>query len=282
VLVALDPGVPQETALAAVASVAGGDVAEVLGLFVEDMALLSLARLPAVREITVEAAERVLSAEQVERQFRAQAARLRSLFESGAARAGFRYRFEVARGEVNREILRAAAACDVLVVTHSRQQVLQTLVARLAFPELPVPGPQTLVFVQERWLTGRRVAVLFRGSEDQGPLERARDLAQTERLSLAVVVPGGATPMTAVRASVDAILGPGHGARIRGISRPDVAFLAQAVTAEDARVLVLPGALVAGTPRLIPELLQRVECSVIAIREVTQQSCHTADCQHHE
>lgn len=255
----------------AVASVAGRDVAEVLGLFVEDIALLSLARLPAVREITIEAAERVLSAEQVERQFRAQAARLRSLFESGAARAGLRHRFEVARGEVNREILRAAAACDVLVVTHSRQQVLQTLVARLAFPELPVPGPQTLVFVQERWLTGRRVAVLFRGSEDQRLLELAQDLAQTERLGLAVLLPRGEAPMTAIRESVDAVLGPGHGARIRGISRPDVAALAQAAAAEDARVLVLPGELVAVTPRLIPELLQRVDCSVIAMREVTRQ-----------
>lgn len=271
VLVALDPGVSQETALQAVASVMGRDVAEVLGLFVEDTALLSLARLPAVREITIEAAERMLTAEQVERQFRAQAARLRSLFESGAARAGLRYRFEVARGEVSREILRAAAACDVLVLTHSRQQVLQTLVARLAFPELPVPGPQTLVFVQERWLTGRRVAVLFRGSEDQGLLELAQDLAQTERLSLAVLVLGGEAPMTVIRESVDRILGPGHGARIRGISRPDVTSLAQAAAAEDARVLVLPGAVVAGTPRLIPELLQRVDCSVIAMREVTRQ-----------
>lgn len=264
VLVALDPGVPLATALQAVLSVAGPDVAEVVGLFVEDEVLLSLARLSAVREVTVEASARPLSAEQVERQFRAQAARLRGLFEAEAARAGLPYRFEVARGETSREVLKAAAGCDLLVVAHSRSQTMRTLVARLGIWEEPAVSPPTLLFLQERWPTGRTVATLFRGAEDRPLLERAVQLARTERLELVLFT--SAPGVEAAGRVAAGQIGMAPAVRYRRIADTGAAALARAAASDDVRALVLPADLILAAPLLVPELLRRVACSVIAVR----------------
>jgi hypothetical protein len=263
--VALDPGAPQETVVQAAVSLGEGGVSELLGLFVEDVALLSLSRLPMVREITFEAAERALSAEQVELHFRTQATRLRAIFEAGARRAGLRHAFRVARGEVMAELLKAAAEYDVMVLGHSRSHSAQALAQRLRLAELLRQGPATLVFVQERWPTGRRVMTWFGGRDGDRALRLAAAISRAEDLELSVLLSDESGRREELQRAAQELLGA-RAARFVGISRTGVRELARAAVTEDARVLLLPGAALSTGPTLVTELLKRVECSVITTR----------------
>jgi hypothetical protein len=266
VLIALDPVTGSASALRAAARLGSEfGAAELLGLFVENAALLRLARLPVVCEVTMEARRQALAVEQIEMQFRAQAARLRELLEAEASKAGLASAFEVARGEFAAELLRAATLADVLVLTHSRLDVARAPARQLELAGLVTGGPPTLIVVQEHWATGRRVVALAAGSGCAKGLRVALAVALREGIELSVLLPPGVDRGPIDRALEDA------GARVsavrlRAIRAINVAELLRAAVAEEARVMVLPAAVVAADAALVDELLDRAECSVMTVR----------------
>lgn len=267
VVIWLDPSTRQEGALQVLAGL--GRANEILGLFIEDMSLLELSRLPVAREITADAsANRILDPGNIERQFRAHATRMQKQFESTARRSGASFRFQIARGEPGTELLRISTGCDMLVVAHSRRDLAARLTLRARLNELLEHGPPALLLVQEQWHTGQCIATLFDdGAASEAALKTAAALSRAEELDLNVWLTEAEPAVHEQRMQrIREILR--DGARYSCETLPSRATdeLARATKAQHVRALVLPGAEVVSTRRLVEELLQRVNCSLIVAR----------------
>jgi len=264
ILVAVDPAASRLEVLRTLSSLGGGPAGEVLGLLVEDAALLEVARLPIVREITLESAVvRPLSLPLLERQLRDRADRVRARFEAAVGPLVPRHGFRVARGEWVTELIKAAHGFDVLVLTHARSAIGPHRGLRARLRELLVAGPRTLVFVQEEWPTGRRVAVLYDGSSPAAAaLKLAAGLADSEGLGLAVLVPGADEAQAAGLAEQVRTMSS-QATRVVRLPDTSVDELSAAVWREDARVLVLPAQEAETDSTLLAGLLERASCSLI-------------------
>ena len=268
VVVWLDPTAPQENSLPVLASL--GAAAEILGLFVEDINLLELSRLPVAREITFEGpGAKLIEPRNIERQFRAHGNRMQNLFETAVKNIGASHSFQVIRGELCAELLKVSTDCDMLVLSHSRRHFGPRLTIRTRLGEILESGPPTLVFVQEQWRTGQRVATLFDGSEQSlTALRIAVSIASSENLDLSVWLPDLADverQQLEVRAR-EVINGSLTRYSLRALRAQNVDALVNAASAENIRALVLPGLRSVETRQLIAELLDRVNCSLIVTR----------------
>ena len=268
VVVWLDPTAPQENSLPVLASL--GAAAEILGLFVEDINLLELSRLPVAREITFEGpGAKLIEPRNIERQFRAHGNRMQNLFETAVKNIGASHSFQVIRGELCAELLKVSTDCDMLVLSHSRRHLGPRLTIRTRLGEILESGPPTLVFVQEQWRTGQRVATLFDGSEQSlTALRIAVSIASSENLDLSVWLPDLADverQQLEVRAR-EVINGSLTRYSLRALRAQNVDALVKAASAENIRALVLPGLRSVETRQLIAELLDRVNCSLIVTR----------------
>ena len=268
VVVWLDPTAPQENSLPVLACL--GAAAEILGLFVEDINLLELSRLPVAREITFEGlGAKLIEPRNIERQFRAHGNRMRNLFETAVKNIGASHSFQVIRGELCAELLKVSTDCDMLVLSHSRRHFGPRLTIRTRLGEILESGPPTLVFVQEQWRTGQRVATLFDGSEQSlAALKTAASMASFEKLDLSVWLPDLADverQQLEIRAR-EALAGSLTRYSLRALRAQNVDALVNAASAENIRALVLPGLRSVETQQLIAELLDRVNCSLIVTR----------------
>jgi nucleotide-binding universal stress UspA family protein len=117
ILVALDASPHSLAALEAAVNLAANMNAELLGLFVEDTALLRLAEIPCAREILYfSTAETPLSRASMESGFKAQAEQVRKALAAAARRAHVEWSFRTARGDVASEVLAAASDVDLLAM----------------------------------------------------------------------------------------------------------------------------------------------------------------------
>ena len=116
IVLAFDAHPPEEAALEAAAALASALNAELSGIYVEDTNLVRLAALPFIRELGVTSAlPRAISAADVERALRLQAAQHREQLEALAAAFNLRWSFEVVRGQVFAAVLEHTREPDVVV-----------------------------------------------------------------------------------------------------------------------------------------------------------------------
>lgn len=116
IVVVLDAAARAEAALRAAAELAARREAELVALFLEDLDLVHLAGLPFAREIGFpSAASRALDVEAVERVLRRHAEQARRMVAEFAAGTPLKWSFQVARGALAEEILRAAAEAELVI-----------------------------------------------------------------------------------------------------------------------------------------------------------------------
>jgi nucleotide-binding universal stress UspA family protein len=117
ILVALDTSPNSLAALSAAVDLAQRTKAEVIGLFVEDEEMLSVAEVPYAREIVyLSAREEPLDRSGMERKLRTQSEVARKALESAAEQANVRWSFRKVRGDVGAELLAAAADVDLVAI----------------------------------------------------------------------------------------------------------------------------------------------------------------------
>jgi nucleotide-binding universal stress UspA family protein len=154
----------------------------------------------------------------------------------------------------------------MLVLAHSRVDVARARARQLPLAELLSEGPRLLLFVQERWSTGRRVAVLASGHGWERALERARAIAAHEGLELSILTVAGDARSEELRSTLTGT-GPGGAARrLRRIAAVNAVELQRAAVAEDARLVVIPALAAMQDATLVGELLRQAECSVMTVR----------------
>jgi nucleotide-binding universal stress UspA family protein len=117
ILVALDSSRHSLAALEAAAELAAHTKAELFGLFVEDINLLRLARLPFAMQVNASSgAAEPVDSERMERELRGQAAQARRALAAAAERVHVPWSFRVARGEVAAEVIAAAEEVDLITL----------------------------------------------------------------------------------------------------------------------------------------------------------------------
>ena len=120
ILVALDESEEHGRVLQSAAEIAARLEAELSGLFVEDVDLLRLAELPCAREVHYSGREAAPDAAVIRRAMRVQAEAAKRALAGAAERRRLRWSFRVARGNVARELVTAAARTDLMVVGRTR------------------------------------------------------------------------------------------------------------------------------------------------------------------
>lgn len=116
IAVALDGSAHSAATLESGARLAAMLDAELFGFFVEDERLLTTGRSPAGAVVTMTGAVETVSSVSIERQMRAQATRIRAMFEAVVADAGVSGRFDVVRGRVDAAVRNAAMSADLVAL----------------------------------------------------------------------------------------------------------------------------------------------------------------------
>jgi nucleotide-binding universal stress UspA family protein len=270
ILVALDTSASARAALAAALDLAVELDAELTGLFVEDDNLLRLAALPlAGRAHYSPAGAQALDEAAMARALRAEAAQLRRSLETEATRLRLHWSFHVVRGSVEREVVSAAQAVDLVVMgtagrnpgTGSRLGSTARAIARSL--------PRSVLFLRPGERLGRPVVTVHDGSASADrALALALRLARSDGHELVVLSqPPEEAGATGAQGDVRGRLAA-HGleGRVSPLGPVDAKGLARALRAAGARLLVLGLEHPLCTGPGFEELLARAGCAVVVVR----------------
>lgn len=191
ILVAVDGSRPSLLAVRAAGDLAARLGSELLGLFVEDIELLRLARLEVASHVSLSSAsgER-LDTESLQAQLAGLAERARRAVGEAASRGRVEGHFRIARGVVVAELVQAALEADLLVMGWSsrppwpRQRLGRTAQAaaeRTACPALVLP--------EGARIDGPVAVVVDAAAGADAAIEIAARIAAATRERLSVIVP---------------------------------------------------------------------------------------------
>jgi len=269
IVVAIDPSGGARDVLAAAARLAARQEAELLGLFVEDTDVLTLASLPFAREFGLSSVPRAMDPLRIESEVRAQAALVERWMAGVAQELGLSWSFEIRRGRYESEVLACLSQADLLVLGRGRQQDVggeMGLVARVLATEaapsilLVAPGDE-----------GQRagpVAVRYDGSP-----AAASALATASRF----LVPDGDAIVVLLEAQGSAerrereetarshLKSLGLAGVVRHLSQPGAEGIAQALRAERARLLVMAVSDRPSDARLVADLARVSRTPVLLV-----------------
>lgn len=191
VVVAVDGSPTSLAALEATAELASAWGAEVVGLFVEDTNLLRMASLPFAREVGSQSgAHRAINPDQFEREFRSQSDRARNTLWYVAERFRLTASFQVSRGPVTAELLKALGEADMLSMGKGGRSVTASLgLGANARAVVAAKRGIVLLFSHVASVSGPP-AVVYDGSRTgDNALRAAAELARTLGTSLKVLWP---------------------------------------------------------------------------------------------
>ncbi len=269
ILVALDASPHSLVALGAAVELAAHFKADLLGLFVEDINLLRLGDLPFSDELgLVSAIRRSLETTDVERQLRARAIEVRRALQAMADRAQVRWEFQLTRGPIAEELLKAAVEVDLVILgkkgwSPRRRQLGST--ARAAAYQAP-----TLTLITGLGMHAQSpIAVVFDGTAlGQKALAVASALARfADGHLLVLILAGPDQPTDSVHAAaVAALRTQPLQTHYRVLTLLSVGRLASMLRLEEGGTLVLPGSDELLQHPALPALLEETESAVLLVR----------------
>ncbi len=271
ILVALDASSHSLAALQAAADLAHRLQCELIGMHVEDPRLLRLARSPFARAIARPSGRRVsLDGGGMERQLRAQAARIRDRFSSQAKRAQIGGSFEVRRGEVAPTLLAAASQVDLVVVGRAGSSLVSNGRLGSVAREVLSKAPSLTLVVTSGTRLQPPIVVVF----DATPMARKALLIAAslvdQRGGLLEVLYGGldeAEVGDALRRRVVDMLAPrGQLFRHRRLVEPTASAVMQMMHTISGGTLVVPWKSLGWSEETLLALLERLECPVLVVR----------------
>lgn len=268
ILVAVDDSPQSLQALRGAASLAASLDAELVGLFVEDRALLQLANLPLAREVrTYSATIREISPEALQQQFRRQSRQVRRAVERIAIRSEVTWSFRVRRGAVADELLKAMSDADLIVLGRGSQIGQRRLgsTARAILLETTRP-----VLILHRRLPREPLAlVLYDGSERaEHTLDVAGEIvgARNGYLTLVCAASSSDLALTTQLTGFSHLRRHGREAQCRWLVEPTIGKLKRVAQAEQADLLALPGDIALLADDKLGRLLEQIDLPVLVVR----------------
>jgi nucleotide-binding universal stress UspA family protein len=199
---------------------------EILGLFMEDSELLSLADLPVAREYCcLTQVERQLDSADLQRQLRIQARSAQQTLAATAERIGFSWSFQTVRGSLANLLQNAAQEMDIMLLGAARRS-------------LPLPGHFASTTLTRP--TRQPLSVIFDGSAvAQRALAVALRIARAGEQSLNVfLVATNAADFSSLRAQSTELAGA-VALRFHELLNPEFGEILATVRSERAGTLVL-------------------------------------------
>ncbi len=231
---------------------AGESPAEIHGLFVEDIELLSLADLPLAREYCrLTHVERVVQVPELERQFRIQARAAEQALTALASRRGMQCSFRTVRGEPATLLRETLEAMDLMLLSATRHTLSTADYRAFATRGRPVKRPVTVVF------DGSEVA--------QRALGVATQLARAGAAALTVLlVDDTSAAFDALRSQATEQIGT-QPAEFREVVKPEMSELIRQVQSSRAGCLVIGRNEDLLTPNNIERLRHQPGCPVVLV-----------------
>jgi nucleotide-binding universal stress UspA family protein len=242
ILVALDPSEHSRAALEAAARMASRLDAELMGLFVEDVNVRRLAELPFAQEVGLFTAGcRRVETQELSRQLRVQAGRVRRRFQTITRRVETRCTFREVRGRVALEVLRAAAEADVVILGKGAWSPFETERLTPAVREVLGQAPASTLVLQ----AGTRVEPPMRAVYDGTPqgnraLSIAARLAEDGHLMVFVLADDPDRASRLEEAAVEHLKERELELTFQTLTESSVSLLAHLVAHEELGTLVLP------------------------------------------
>ncbi|HJU18729.1 MAG TPA: Lon-insertion domain-containing protein [Stellaceae bacterium] len=190
VVVPFDAASDTHNAIAAAVRLAAHAKARLHGVFIEDEDLLHLADLPFARHVTWAAGSAPLSDQEIARQLRGAAARVRQELEAAARRNRVEWSFEVLRLAADAP-LAAATERDLVVAGALTRPIGRHFRTEWRWWSSVEQVPGSLLLAQSDWNAGGSVVAVLR---DRGPgsarlVEMAARLAEAAAGTLTVICP---------------------------------------------------------------------------------------------
>lgn len=270
ILVALDTSTHSMAALEASARLAASIEAELIGIFVEDVNLLRLAKLPFSKEVTwPSAARRALSEEDMEQELRLRASQARRALAYAAEEAEAEWSFRTVRGTVTEEVLKAALEADLLSLGRASRPLTKRVrlgsTARAAADKARRP-----VFLARKGVDPQQpIVVTYDGSPvGMRGLAAAVQMAQTNESNLIVLImadDADDAPQLAEEASTWLDKRVAH-AEYRYLPNDDRENLAFELQREECGLVILAGESPLLQGKALRRLLDELDCPALLVR----------------
>lgn len=271
ILVALDSSQASLTALIEAVNLAAGFEAQVLGLYVEDINLVRLAQVSFTQEVGLfSGTSRHLEVRYVERQFRGQAGRARQALAALAEPAGVEWSFQVVRGNISRELLRAASDADLIILGRTGASSFAGP-RRLGSTARAVmsQAPRLTLVLQRGVRLGTPIFVMYDGSPvAQKALVAAAQILQGQKSFITVLLLSENTE-AAQRLQPEAEAGlkaQGITARYLWRNPSNVQSLVHTLQAEGCHTLIIPSDGSELEQETVQTLLDQLDCPVLLVR----------------
>jgi nucleotide-binding universal stress UspA family protein len=225
---------------------------EILGLFMEDSELLSLADLPVAREYCcLTQVERQLDSADLQRQLRIQARSAQQTLAATAERIGFSWSFQTVRGSLANLLQNAAQEMDIMLLGAARRS-------------LPLPGHFASTTLTRP--TRQPLSVIFDGSAAaQRALALALRIARAGVPSLNVfLVVANADDFTSLRAQATELAGA-VALRFHELVNPEFGDILATVRSERTGTLVLGINERLISPESVELLRKRLSCPAVLV-----------------
>jgi nucleotide-binding universal stress UspA family protein len=269
ILVALDASPHSLAALDAAIELAARFEADLEGLYVEDVNLLRLADLPFVQEVGIYSARRRrLNTRELERQLRAQTARIQRSFRGATAQAEITCTFRVSRGAVVSEVVSAASGSDVVIL--GRAGWTLTPSGRLGSTVRQILNQATgmALILREGSRLSPPILVVYDGSSlGRRALGAALALLEAGDALRVLLLADGAGHAADLRQEAGFLLeGYDLDVRYRPLTESTVPRLVRTIQVEQGGTLVVPGRLALFEEDALLMLLDEVDIPVLLVR----------------
>ncbi len=161
IVVPLDAASESRTAIETAARLAARSQAKLHGIFIEDEDLLHLANLPFVRQVTLHTGSETFDREQIERQWRAAAARARADLSVAAAQHGVAWSFETVRGTAP-GALSGLSPSDLVVASGLTRPIAGHFRVECRWWSSMDSAPCGFLLTRRAWAAGGAVAIVLR------------------------------------------------------------------------------------------------------------------------
>jgi len=269
ILVALDASPHSMTALKAAAELAARLGADLLGLFVEDTALLDLAECPYARELLYPSAlQAPLSRAAMESKLKALSEQVRRALALTAEPLQIRWSFRVVRGEVTSEIMAAASEFDLLAMGKIGWSLGPPARIGSTAREAAASAIPVLLLPEHALMPGARLLVRYDGSlTSKLAVLAAAQLTNPSSGKLTVLLAARDPARVAeLRREVDTLVeGKSFQLHYRQVDLEDGANLLREVGKEKTDILVLDSRHLLQDPLTLETLLRKTETALLLL-----------------
>lgn len=263
IVIALESICENVNALEIAARMAARIKAELHGIFIEDVHLLSAAHLPFIHQVNLHStAARRYEPSDVEAEFRALAARARACLEDLALRFKIPWSFEIHRGD-RISLVSATHSSDLLVVETATRPFSRYLTLPTDWSEVSLRSERACLLLSASKDHRKGILIAYDGTEAGERAIAAGVALDGKGGPLTIVAPAAVSKDTGVRKKLQV---SGLEAEVQIIERLDSSELLRAIKRSNCDLAILPALLAIEHRSALQRLLMSPPCALLLVR----------------